>query len=372
MTTQTNVPHLLQSFTLKDLSLKNRVVMAPMTRARAGAERIPNALMAEYYAQRAGAGLIITEGTTISKQANGWTHTPGIYTPEQTKAWKQIVDAVHAKGTPIFLQLWHTGRASHSSFQENGQLAIAPSAIKIEGSEAHTPKGKQPYETPRALATEEIPQVIEHYRQAAANAKEAGCDGVEIHGANGYIIDEFLQTKTNHRSDRYGGSLENRYRFLQEIVEAVLTVWDAGRVGVRLSPNGSYNDMGSTDYRETFTYVIEQLNNYQLGYLHLLDGLAFGFHELGEPMTLAEIRKIYDGTLIGNCGYDRTDAEQAIASGDADLIAFGRPYISNPDLVARFANNWELNPDADVSVWYSFDAEGYTDFPTYQEAQVSA
>ena len=372
MTTQTKVPHLLQSFTLKDLSLKNRVVMAPMTRARAGAERIPNALMAEYYAQRAGAGLIITEGTTISKQANGWTHTPGIYTPEQTKAWKQVVDAVHAKDTPIFLQLWHTGRASHSSFQENGQFAIAPSAIKIEGSEAHTPKGKQPYETPRALETEEIPQVIEHYRQAAANAKEAGFDGVEIHGANGYIIDEFLQTKTNHRSDRYGGSLENRYRFLQEIVEAVLTVWDAGRVGVRLSPNGNYNDMGSTDYRETFTYVIEQLNNYQLGYLHLLDGLAFGFHELGEPMTLAEIRKIYDGTLIGNCGYDRTDAERAIAAENADLIAFGRPYISNPDLVTRFANNWELNPDADVAVWYSFDAEGYTDFPTYQEAQVSA
>lgn len=371
MTTQTNVPHLLQSFELKDLSLKNRVVMAPMTRARAGVERMPNALMAEYYAQRSGAGLIISEGTTISTQANGWTQTPGIYTAEQTQAWRQVVDAVHAKDTPIFLQLWHTGRASHSSFHANGELPVAPSAVKIEGTEAHTPNGKQPFETPRALSIEEVPQVVEQYRQAAANAKAAGFDGVEIHGANGYIIDEFLQTKTNHRNDRYGGSIKNRYRFLKEVVEAVLTVWDAGRVGVRLSPNGSYNDMGSPDYRETFTYVIQQLNGYKLGYLHLLDGLDFGFHELGEPMTIAEIRKIYDGTLIGNCGYDRQNAEQAIAAGDADLVAFGRSYISNPDLVARFANNWELNPDADVSVWYSYDAEGYTDFPTYQESQLN-
>ena len=372
MTSTTNVPHLLSSFKLGNLSLDNRVVMAPMTRARAGKERIPNPLMAQYYAQRAGAGLIITEGTTISLQANGWQHSPGIYTPEQTEAWKQVVEAVHAKGTPIFLQLWHTGRASDPSFQPDNQLPVAPSAIRIEGSEAHTPNGKKPYETPRALDTAEVPQVVEQYRQAAANAKEAGFDGVEIHGANGYIIDEFLQTKTNHRTDKYGGSLENRYRFLKEIVEAVLSVWDAKRVGVRLSPNGSYNDMGSPDYRETFTYVIEKLNDYNLGYLHLLDGLDFGFHELGEPMTIAEIRKIYDGVLIGNCGYDRADGEKAIADANADLVAFGRPYISNPDLVARFTNNWELNPDADISVWYSFDAEGYTDFPTYQESQVTA
>lgn len=372
MTSTNNVPYLLSSFNLKDLALKNRVVMAPLTRARSGADRIPNALMAEYYAQRAGAGLIITEGTTISKQANGWQHSPGIYTAEQTEAWKQVVDAVHAKGSLIFLQLWHTGRASHPSFQENNQLPVAPSAIKIEGSESYTANGKQPYEIPRALETEEIPQVVEDYRQAAANAKEAGFDGVEIHGANGYIIDEFLQSKTNHRNDKYGGSVENRYRFLKEIVEAVLTVWDRGRVGVRLSPNGVFNEMGSPDYRETFTYVVQQLNSYQLGYLHLLDGLAFGFHELGEPMTLAEFRNIYDGVLMGNCGYDRNDAEKAIATGDADLIAFGRAYISNPDLVARFAYNWELNPDADQSSWYSFDAKGYTDFPTYQESQVAA
>ena len=369
--TNTNVPHLLSTLHLKGLSLKNRVVMAPLTRSRAGAERIPNALMAEYYAQRSGAGLIITEATTISEQANGWLHTPGIYTAQQTEAWKQVVDAVHAKGTPIFLQLWHTGRSSHSSFYEDRRLPVAPSPIKLEGSEVHTPDGEQLHETPRALETEEVALTVEDYRQAAANAKEAGFDGVEIHSANGYLIDEFLQSKTNHRTDKYGGSIENRYRFLKEIVESILTVWDAGRVGVRLSPNGVYNDMGSPDFRETFTYVIEQLNSYNLAYLHVLDGLDFGFHELGEPMTIAEIRKIYDGTLMGNCGYDRTDAEKAIASGDADLIAFGRHYISNPDLVARFANNWELNPDADVSVWYSFDAEGYTDFPTYQESEVA-
>ena len=344
--------------------------MAPLTRSRAGSERMPNALMAEYYAQRAGAGLIITEGTTISKQANGWLHTPGIYTEEQTQAWKQVVDAVHAKGTPIFLQLWHTGRSSHSSFQENDRLPVAPSAIKIEGSQAHTPNGKQPHETPRALQTAEVSQVVEDYRQAAANAKQAGFDGVEIHGANGYIIDEFLQSKTNHRSDKYGGSVENRYRFLKEIIESILTVWDAGRVGVRLSPNGNYNDMGSPDFRETFTYVAQQLNQYGLAYLHVMDGLGFGFHELGEPMTLAELRKVYHGTLMGNCGYDKESAEKAIASGNADLIAFGRSIISNPDLVARFANNWELNPDPDMAIWYSFAAEGYTDFPTYQESGV--
>ena len=370
MTSTTNVPRLLSPLN-KGLSLKNRVVMAPMTRARAGVERMPNALMAEYYGQRAGAGLIISEATAISEQGNGWQQTPGIYTDEQGSAWKQVVDAVHQQGSLIYLQLWHTGRASHRSFQPDYQLPVAPSAIKIEGGESHTPEGKQPYETPRALETAEIPQIVSDYRQAALRAKEAGFDGVEIHAANGYLIDEFLQSKTNQRTDKYGGTIANRYRFLKEVVEEILTVWDAGSVGVRLSPNGSFNDMGSLDYRETFTYIVEQLNSYGLAYLHLLDGLGFGFHELGEPMTLKDFRKIYDGILIGNCGYDRADAEQAVASGDADLIAFGRPYISNPDLVARFANNWELNPDADMKVWYSFDAQGYTDFPTYQQAQVS-
>jgi N-ethylmaleimide reductase len=339
-----------------------------MTRARAGEERMPNSLMAEYYAQRAGAGLILTEATVISQQANGWQNTPGIYSDAQMEAWKQVVDAVHAKGTPIFLQLWHCGRASHSSFQENGQLPVAPSAIKINGDYIYTPTGKQSYETPRSLLTDEIPLVVNDYRKAAERAKLAGFDGVEIHAANGYLIDEFLQSKTNHRSDRYGGSLENRYRFLQEIVESILTVWSGDRVGVRLSPNGVYNDMGSPDFRETFLYVAGQLNSYGLAYLHLLDGLAFGFHELGEPMTLAEFRAVFSGALIGNCGYTQETAEAAIREGHTDLIAFGRPFISNPDLVDRFANSWPLNPPADTQVWYSFDRKGYVDFPVYQEA----
>lgn len=370
MSSQTMSPALFSPFDLQGLSLKNRIVMAPLTRARSGVERVPNSMMAEYYAQRATAGLIITEATTISKQANGWLNSPGIYTDEQAEAWKQVVEAVHAKGTPIFLQLWHTGRASHSSFQENGQLPVAPCAIKIDGDDIHTPIGKQPRETPRALETEEIPLVVEDYRGAAERAKRAGFDGVEIHAANGYLIDEFLQSKTNHRTDRYGGSIENRYRFLKEIVESILSVWSASRVGIRLSPNGNYNDMGSPDYRESFLYVAQQLSHYGLAYLHVVDGLAFGFHELGEPMTLAEFRKVFTSPLIGNCGYTQETAEVAIQEGDADLIAFGRPFISNPDLVDRFANNWSLNPPADMNVWYSFDREGYTDFPAYQKASV--
>ncbi|MGB3401535.1 MAG: alkene reductase [Microcoleaceae cyanobacterium] len=369
MTLQTSSPRLLTQFDLSDdLKLKNRVVMAPMTRARAGTERMPNELMAEYYRQRSNAGLIITEATTISEMANGWEQTPGIYTEEQAIAWKQVVEAVHAEGTPIFLQLWHCGRASHSSFHPNGELPVAPSAIPIDGDYIHTPNGKQPYETPRAIETEEIPQIVENYRKAAEWAKMAGFDGVEIHAANGYLIDTFLQSKTNHRSDRYGGSLENRYQFLKEIVEAILTVLPADKVGVRLSPNGNYNSMGSPDYRETFIYIAEKLDQYDLAYLHLLDGLAFGFHELGEPMTLAEFRPIFQRPIIGNCGYNQESAEAAIEADDADLIAFGRPYITNPDLVDRFANDWPLNPPPETKIWYSFTAEGYTDFPAYSQA----
>ena len=358
---------LLSPFQMGDLTLKNRVVMAPLTRSRAGEERMPNALMAEYYAQRAGAGLIIAEATVISKQGIGWLNSPGIYSDQQTEAWKQVVEALHAKGTPIFLQLWHQGRASHSSFQENGQLPVSASAVKLNGDSIHTPTGKHPYETPRPLETEEIPGVVEDYRQAAARAKAAGFDGVEIHAANGYLIDQFLQSKTNHRSDRYGGSIENRYQFLKEIVESIITVFPANRVGVRLSPNGVFNDMGSPDFRETFLYVAQQLNSYNLAFLDLLDGLGLGFHELGEPMNLAEFRDVFSQPLMGNCGYTKETAETAIQSGNADLIAFGRLYISNPDLAERFAHNWPLNPLPDMSIWYSFDKEGYIDFPTYQD-----
>lgn len=336
-----------------------------MTRSRAGTERMANALMAEYYSQRASVGLIITEATVISKQAIGWQNTPGIYTDQQAEAWKVVVDAVHSKGTPIFLQLWHCGRASHTSFHEEEGLPVAPSAIKIEGDVIHTPIGKLPYETPRPLETDEISLIVEDFRVAAERALRAGFDGVEIHSGNGYLVDAFLQSKTNYRTDRYGGSLENRFRFLDEIVQAILTVCPAGRIGVHLSPNGNFNDMGSPDFRETFLYAAEQLSPYKLAYLHILDGLAFGFHGLGQPMTLAEFRAVFDGPLIGNCGYTRETAEAAVQNGHADMVSFGRPIISSPDLVERFANGWPLNPPAETRVWYSFDAAGYTDFPRY-------
>ena len=366
-TTNTSSPQLLSPFDLRGLALRNRVVMAPLTRARAGGERLPNDLMAEYYAQRASAGLIIAEATTISEQGFGWVDSPGIYNDDQVAGWQKITAALHAKGTPIFLQLWHCGRASHSSFH-GGRPAVSASAIKINGDTLHTPAGKQPYETPQALETIEVAAVVQDYRRAAERAKAAGFDGVEIHAANGYLIDQFLQLKTNQRTDHYGGSVKKRFQFLKEVTEAVLTVWPANRVGVRLSPNGVFNDMGALDFRETFTHAAKQLNSYGLAYLHVVDGLAFGFHELGQPMTLLEFRAAFSGPLMGNCGYTQETAEVAIASGQADLIAFGRPFLSNPDLVERFANGWELNLPADMSVWSAPTAAGYTDFPFYSRS----
>ena len=356
---------LLTEFKLHDLSLKNRVVLAPMTRGRAGKERTATALMAEYYTQRAGGGLLISEATVISEQANGWINTPGIYTDGMVEGWKLVTEAVHAQGTPMFLQLWHCGRASHSTFHD-GELAVAPSAIAIDEEYIHTPDGKMPHETPRALKTEEIPGIVNDYKLAAERAKASGFDGVEVHAANGYLIDTFLQSKTNQRTDAYGGSLENRYRFLKEVLSAVTSVWPANRVGVRFSPNGMYNDMGSPDYREAFTYYASEANKFDLAYLHVMDGLAFGFHEMGEPMTLAEFRKVFKNPIIGNCGYDQSSGEAAIREGHADLIAYGRPYITNPDLVARFANDWPLAEDASPKVWSVDGPAGYTDFPNYQ------
>jgi N-ethylmaleimide reductase len=356
---------LLQPFALRDLALPNRVVMAPLTRSRAGVDRMPNATMAEYYAQRSSAGLVISEATTISEQANGWLESPGIYTDAMVDGWRLTTAAVHARGGRIFLQLWHMGRASHSSFH-NGALPVSASAVAIAGDGIPTPIGKQPYETPRPLETGEILGVVGAYRRAAARARSAGFDGVEIHAANGYLIDQFLQSKTNLRTDRYGGSVERRCRFLLEVVEAVAGEWPIGRVGVRLSPNGGFNDMGSPDFREQFTCAARQLDGCGLAYLHVVDGLGFGFHKLGEPMTLAEFRSEFRGPLIGNCGYTQEAAAAAIRDGLADLIAFGRPYISNPDLVERFAHGWPLATPAAMPTWYSpTGAAGYTDFPAY-------
>ena len=316
---------LLTSIQLGNCLLPNRMVMAPLTRMRA-THQIPTPLMATYYAQRASAGLIISEASPISAQGVGYPQTPGIYTQQQIAGWQAVTAAVHEQGGRIFCQLWHVGRISHPDFH-NGELPVAPSAIEAKGN-AVTPKGFKPFVTPRALSLDEMPGIVEQYRQAALNAMAAGFDGVEIHAANGYLIDEFIQSKTNRRTDIYGGSLENRFRFLHEILDAVCTVYPAHRVGVRFSPNGAFNDMGSADYRETFLYGADRLNAFALGYLHVMDGLAFGFHELGEPMTLAEFREVFkdgggwerfrgmfpdsDGTLrFSRVGLDR-DVTQAV------------------------------------------------------------
>jgi N-ethylmaleimide reductase len=368
MHSTTTVPSLMQPLSIDDLKLKNRIVMAPMTRARAGADRIPNQSMAEYYEQRAGAGLIISEGTHISAQAIGWVNTPGIWSKAQIEGWKKVTEAVHKAGSVMFVQLWHCGRASHSSFHD-GALSVAPSALAINEAYIHTPLGKKAHEVPRALETNEIPLIVADYVKAAENAREAGFDGVEIHSANGYLLDTFLQSKTNQRHDEYGGSVENRFRILAMIVEGVSTVLPSRRVGVKIGPNTNYNDVGSPDYRETFSYVASQLDKYDLAYLQVVDGITFGFHNLGEPIKLGEFKALFKGPLMGNCGYTKEAAELAIRDGRADLISFGRPFISNPDLVERFANDWPLNDGASPKLWYSFDLMGYTDFPTYQELQ---
>lgn len=248
---------------------------------------------------------MISEATVVSTQGIGWVDSPGIYSDAQTEGWKRVVDTIHRAGGVILLQLWHCGRASHSAFHLEDGAPVAPSPIAIQGDGIQTPAGRQPHEVPRALGVEEIPQVVDAYRQAAKQALRAGCDGVEIHGANGYLIDQFLQSKTNRRTDRYGGSLENRYRFLDDIVQAVTAEVPAARVGVRLSPNGVFNDMGSPDFRETFTFAAQQLDRCGLAYLHLVDGLARGFHKLGEPMTLPEFRRVFHGPLIGNAAIRR-------------------------------------------------------------------
>jgi len=358
---------LFEPLSLGNLHLKNRIVLAPMTRGRAGKQRIPNEMMADYYYQRSSAGLLITEATVISKQGIGWIDSPGIFNDEMVEGWRKVTDRVKPTGTPIFLQLWHCGRSSHSDFH-NGELPVSASAVKLNGDHVNTPLGKKPYETPRALTVDEIKATVNDYRKAARNAQTAGFSGVEVHGANGYLINQFLDSKTNLREDQYGGSLENKFRFFKEVLEAVLEVWAPEQVGTRISPNGIFNDMGHEDFRETYLYTVEQLNKLRLGYLHIMDGLGFGFHEKGEPMTLAELRPIFKGMIIGNCGYDKETAAERIAAGNADMIAFGRPFITNPDLPERLKNNWPLNPAEDMSLWYTPGAEGYADYAPFKSS----
>ena len=373
MSKDSSAKALFTSATIGGLTVANRIALAPMTRCKAGPDRLANPLIADFYAQRAGAGLLITEATTVSAQGNGYLNTPGIYTDEQGAAWRQVTEAVHAKGGVIFLQLWHTGRASHSEFH-GGDLPVSASAVKLEGDGVHTPTGKKDFEVPRALETGELPGVVADYVSAAERAKEAGFDGVEIHAANGYLLDQFLQSKTNQRTDAYGGSVENRFRLLREVVEGVCGVWGPERVAVRLAPNGAFNDMGSPDYRETFTYAARELDAYGLAFLHLVDGLAFGFHKLGEPMTLEDFRAVYSGALMGNCGYDRETATAAVERGAADLVAIGRPYISNPDLAERWQNGWPEAPLSEPTSWYTLEQTpaGYTDYPAFQPDAAAA
>jgi N-ethylmaleimide reductase len=343
--------------------LPNRILMAPLTRMRAP-ENSPTELMVTYYAQRASAGLIISEATQISPQGVGYPATPGIYNELQVAGWKKITEAVHAKKGHIFLQLWHVGRISHPDFHD-GQLPVAPSAITPDGF-AVTPHGMKPFVTPRALETDEIKGIVEDYRQAAKNALEAGFDGVEIHSANGYLLDQFLRDGTNKRIDRYGGTLENRARFLLEVTEAVATVWGAERTGIRLSPSGTFNDMTDSDPESIFAYLLGQLNCFGLAYLHIVDALEGDIRHGANVINLEVLRKAYNGILIVCGGYDQARAEQVIAQGMADAVAFGQLYIANPDLVERFQLNAPLNKP-DPATFYGGDEKGYTDYPVLMD-----
>jgi N-ethylmaleimide reductase len=352
------MPHPVDLFTplsLGDLALPNRIVMAPMTRNRGDTNDAAHSLTAQYYAQRASAGLILTEASQISPIGKGYPGTPGIYSAAQIRGWREVTNAVHAKGGRIFLQLWHVGRISHPSLQPAGALPVAPSAIAAAGK-AVTYQGLQDFVTPRALNSEEIPAIVADYAAATRNAREAGFDGVEIHAANGYLIDQFLRDSTNHRQDGYGGTLQKRVRFLHEVIDAVTSAWDPKHVGVKLSPAGSFNDMRDSDPNQHFAYIVDSLNNWPLAYLHIAE-------DKDVPFDYLALRRHYRGVYMVNRGYDKARANAALADGYADLIAFGVPFIGNPDLVARLAQDAPLNK-ADESRFYGGGAEGYTDYPT--------
>jgi N-ethylmaleimide reductase len=346
-------------YDLGPYTLSNRVVMAPLTRNRAGAGNVPNALMAEYYGQRATAGLIISEASQISPQGVGYPSTPGIHSPEQVEGWKKVIKEVHDRGGRIFLQLWHVGRISHPTLQEDGALPVAPSAIQPRG-DAFTSDGLKPFVQPRALETAEIPGIIGQYRRAAENALMAGFDGIEVHAANGSLLDQYLRDGTNFRTDGYGGSRLNRSRLLMEVLESVIGIWGAERVGVRLSPVNSFNDMSDSDPEATFGVVIDGLNRFGLAYLHVVEvDMA---DDAGDTFDWRAFRNAFDGPYMANGGYDRDRAEHSVDSESADLISFGIPFIANPDLPARLAGGAALNK-ADPDSFYGGDEHGYTDYP---------
>lgn len=348
------MPTLFDSFRMGDLTLPNRIIMAPLTRSRASAGRVPNALMAEYYRQRASAGLIISEATSVTPMGVGYPDTPGIWSQAQIEGWREVTDAVHQAGGRIYLQLWHVGRISHPSYLD-GRDPVAPSAIAANGPVRRIrPKTLHPI--PRALEADEIPGVIEDYRRGAENAQLAGFDGVEIHGANGYLLDQFLQTASNHRDDAYGGSIEHRARLLLEVTDACIEVWGAQRVGVHLAPRGDTHSMGDENPEALFGYVADQLGIRDIAFICARE-------YLGEDSLGPMIKRRFGGPFIANEKFDLAQAEAAIERGDADAVAFGELYIANPDLVERFERRAALNvPEPET--FYSEGAHGYTDYPT--------
>jgi 2,4-dienoyl-CoA reductase-like NADH-dependent reductase (Old Yellow Enzyme family) len=347
------MPHLLSPLRVGDLDLPNRILMAPLTRARSGAARIPNALNVEYYRQRASAGLILTEATAVTPEGVGYADTPGIWSAGQVEGWKAVTQAVHGAGGRIFLQLWHVGRISHPQFLD-GALPVAPSAIAPQGHVSLV-RPKTPYVVPRALARDELPRVVEQFRRGAQNAQAAGFDGVEIHGANGYLLDQFLQDHSNQRSDDYGGSIENRARLLLEVTDAVTGVWGASRVGMHLAPRGDDHDMGDADPLATFSHVARELGK---------RGLAFiaAREHAGQDRIGPQLKQAFGGVYVANEGFDFATGEAAVAAGEADAVAFGRMFIANPDLPKRFAMGAALNKP-DGATFYAGGARGYTDYP---------
>jgi N-ethylmaleimide reductase len=349
-------PDLFSPLRLGSLACKNRIAMAPLTRSRAGPGNVPNALNALYYAQRASAGLIISEATQISPEGQGYISTPGIHSPQQIEGWKIVTKAAHAAGGRMVLQLWHVGRISHPSFQPGGGLPVAPSAIK-PNAQAFTQKGFEPIPMPRALETGEIQGIVKQYAKAAQNAMEAGFDGVEVHAANGYLIDQFLRDRTNKRSDQYGGSTENRTRFLLEVMDAVTAAVGRERVGVRISPQNMQNDIDDSDPQTLFNHVAKALAGKGIAYLHVVEG-----DTPGKPaFDYLALTRLFGGSVIANNNFDRARAMAAVAEGRADVIAFGKPFISNPDLVIRLLLGTPL-ATANHETFYGGGEEGYTDY----------
>lgn len=358
-----NKTNLFSPVLLGDMALANRIIMAPLTRNRAGEGNVPQDMNVEYYRQRAGAGLIISEGSQISAQGIGYPATPGIHSEAQVEGWKRVTDAVHDEGGKIFIQLWHTGRISHSSLQPGHVLPVAPSALKAAG-QAVTYEGMQDFETPHALTLDELPGIVTDYASAAQNSKAAGFDGVEIHAANGYLLDQFLRDGTNRRADDYGGSIANRMRLLIEVVEKLIAIWGGHRVGVRVSPENSFNDIKDSRPQQTFNAVAKKLSDYPLAYLHVLEGDMMSGERNVDYLAL---RECFAGLYMANNGYDQESGNSAIEQGHADMVAYGKLFISNPDLPERFAKNLPLN-EPDQATFYGGDEKGYTDYPKYVDA----